>query len=71
MIINCVWEHNGSDTLLYAVDYIGAWRAFPWHQQTYAQWFLSAACTSAYRTLCTRRHPSIPRSPSKYSASLS
>ncbi len=24
MIINCVWEHNGKDTLLYAVDYIGA-----------------------------------------------
>ncbi len=25
MIINCVWEHNGDDTLLYAVDYIGAY----------------------------------------------
>ena len=25
MTINCVWEHNGSDTLLYAVDYIGAY----------------------------------------------
>ena len=25
MLINCVWEHNGSDTLLYAVDYIGAY----------------------------------------------
>ena len=25
MIINCVWEHNGNDTLLYAVDYIGAY----------------------------------------------
>ena len=24
MIINCVWEHNGNDTLLYAIDYIGA-----------------------------------------------
>lgn len=23
--INCVWEHNGNDTLLYAVDYIGAY----------------------------------------------
>ena len=22
MTINCVWEHNGTDTLLYAVDYI-------------------------------------------------
>lgn len=21
----CVWEHNGNDTLLYAVDYIGAY----------------------------------------------
>jgi len=25
MIINCLWEHNGNDTLLYAVDYIGAY----------------------------------------------
>ncbi len=25
MTINCVWEHNGNDTLLYAVDYIGAY----------------------------------------------
>ena len=25
MTINCVWEHNGTDTLLYAVDYIGAY----------------------------------------------
>ena len=25
MIINCVWEHNGNDTLLYATDYIGAY----------------------------------------------
>lgn len=25
MIVNCVWEHNGKDTLLYAVDYIGAY----------------------------------------------
>jgi hypothetical protein len=24
-IINCVWEHNGDDTLLYATDYIGAY----------------------------------------------
>lgn len=24
MKINCVWEHNGNDTLLYAIDYIGA-----------------------------------------------
>lgn len=24
MTINCVWEHNGQDSLLYAVDYIGA-----------------------------------------------
>ena len=29
MTINCVWEHNGRDTLLYAVDFVGAcieWR---------------------------------------------
>lgn len=25
MTINCMWEHNGNDTLLYAVDYIGAY----------------------------------------------
>ena len=25
MRINCVWEHNGNDTLLYAIDYIGAY----------------------------------------------
>lgn len=25
MKINCAWEHNGNDTLLYAVDYIGAY----------------------------------------------
>ena len=25
MKLNCVWEHNGEDTLLYAVDYVGAY----------------------------------------------
>lgn len=25
MTINCVWEHNGNDTLLYSVDYVGAY----------------------------------------------
>lgn len=25
MIINCVWEHNGNDTLLYATNYVGAY----------------------------------------------
>lgn len=25
MKINCVWEHNGNDTLLYAVDFVGAY----------------------------------------------
>lgn len=25
MTVKCVWEHNGDDTLLYAVDYIGAY----------------------------------------------
>ena len=25
MTINCVWEHNGGDTLLYSVDHIGAY----------------------------------------------
>ena len=23
--MRCVWEHNGSDTLLYSVDYVGAY----------------------------------------------
>ena len=25
IVVNCVWEHNGDDTLLYATDYIGAY----------------------------------------------
>lgn len=25
MIINCVWEHNGNDTLLYATNFVGAY----------------------------------------------
>lgn len=25
MVINCVWEHNGNDTLLYCVDFPGAY----------------------------------------------
>ena len=25
MKINCIWEHNGNDTLLYAIDYVGAY----------------------------------------------
>ena len=25
MRVKCVWEHNGNDTLLYAVDYPGAY----------------------------------------------
>ena len=25
MTINCVWEHNGNDTLLYAIDFVGAY----------------------------------------------
>ena len=25
MKVQCAWEHNGNDTLLYAVDYIGAY----------------------------------------------
>ena len=23
--MRCVWEHNGNDTLLYSVDYVGAY----------------------------------------------
>ena len=29
MTVNCVWEHNGNDTLLYADDYIGAYTRGP------------------------------------------
>ena len=29
MVINCVWEHNGNDTLLYAVDFPGAFTRGP------------------------------------------
>lgn len=25
MTINCLWEHSGRDTLLYAVDFVGAY----------------------------------------------
>ena len=25
MIIHCVWEHNGNDTLLYATNFVGAY----------------------------------------------
>ena len=25
MKVKCVWEHNGNDTLLYSVNYIGAY----------------------------------------------
>ena len=25
MIINCVWEHNRNDTLLYATNFVGAY----------------------------------------------
>ena len=25
MIVNCVWEHNGNDTLLYAIDFVGVY----------------------------------------------
>lgn len=25
MIVKCVWEHNGDDTLLYALDFVGAY----------------------------------------------
>ena len=25
MTIDCIWEHNGSDTLLYSVDFVGAY----------------------------------------------
>ena len=25
IVVNCIWEHNGNDTLLYATDYIGAY----------------------------------------------
>lgn len=29
MVINCVWEHNGNDTLLYAIEFPGAYTRGP------------------------------------------
>ena len=48
MKIRCVWEHNGDDTLLYAVDFVGAYTRgenlekaiakMPEEIQSYAKW---------------------------------
>lgn len=48
MKIRCVWEHNGSDSLLYAEDFIGAFtrgasaeaalRKMPAEIQSYQKW---------------------------------
>ena len=48
MKIRCVWEHNGNDTLLYAVDFVGAYTRgeslekavakMPEEIQLYAKW---------------------------------
>lgn len=48
MIIKCVWEHNGNDTLLYAENFIGAFargetkevalRKIPQEVASYLRW---------------------------------
>lgn len=48
MIIKCVWEHNGEDTLLYAENFIGAFtrgknkeealQKMPYEVQSYLKW---------------------------------
>lgn len=55
MVINCVWEHNGNDTLLYAVDFVGAYTRgdcinaalakMPAEIASYARWCGSEAPT--------------------------
>lgn len=51
MIINCVWEHNGNDTLLYAANFIGAYTRgesleiakakMPQEIVSYCSWFVA------------------------------
>lgn len=48
MVIKCVWEHNGDDSLLYAANFIGAFtrassldiaiRKMPYEIQSYLKW---------------------------------
>lgn len=48
MTVHCVWEHNGPDTLLYAIEYVGAFtrgasleealRKMPQEIRTYCRW---------------------------------
>ena len=46
MKIKCVWEHNGNDSLLHAVDFVGAYTRGPSKEATigsaeiasYARW---------------------------------
>ena len=52
--VNCVWEHNGNDTLLYATDYIGAYargenleaamEKMPQEIASYCNWFGKDIC---------------------------
>ena len=56
MTIHCVWEHNGSDSLLYAVDFVGAYtrgetleaalRKMPEEITSYLKWRGKEADTS-------------------------
>lgn len=54
MKVNCVWEHNGGDTLLYAVEWIGAYtrgaslaaavEKMPAEIASYLKWLGLASC---------------------------
>ena len=56
MKINCVWEHNGNDTLLYATDYVGAYargenleiamKKMPQEISSYCKWCGEDACNN-------------------------
>lgn len=59
MTINCVWEHNGRDTLLYAVDFVGAYT----RGET-----LEAAVRKMQAVLQIKVNRFCRKSPKKYSA---
>ena len=53
MNVNCAWEHNGEDTLLYAIDFVGAFargdsldaarRKMPSEIKSYLRWLGASA----------------------------
>lgn len=62
MYIRCIWEHNGSDTLLYAADYPGAFtrgadketamRKMPAEIRAYLRWSGESAAPSEGAEVC-------------------